>query len=104
MHLHNDYPFFSKQLGIVDGYYNSLPTRPIILTPILNQAQLCLAIEKKGTAGSSSLVRCNCKSKLNMLMKLTIEKMEIDKEVSLRIARRGCVTWYRKVRVCLISQ
>jgi hypothetical protein len=39
-----------------------------------------------------------------MLMKLAIEKMEMDKEVSLRIARRGCVTWYRKVRVYLASQ
>jgi hypothetical protein len=45
-----------------------------------------------GTGGSFALVRCNCNNKLTMLMKLAIENTEMEREVSFKIARRGCVT------------
>lgn len=34
-----------------------------------------------------------------MLMKLAIEKTEMERDVSFKIARRGCVRWYRIVKV-----
>jgi phosphoribosyl-dephospho-CoA transferase len=35
-----------------------------------------------------------------MLIKLAMEKTDMEREVSFNIANRGCVMWYRKVRVC----
>jgi len=81
--------------------YKSLPTIPIIPTPIFKISQHCFAIMNNGTGGSFALVKCNCNNRLTMLMKLAMEKTEIDKEVSLRIASRGCVRWYKKVKVYL---
>jgi len=48
-------------------------------------------IRNNGTGGSFALLKCNCKSKLTMDIKLAIEKTEMDREVSLRIAMRGCI-------------
>jgi hypothetical protein len=47
-----------------------------------------------------ALVRCNCSNKLTMLMKLAMENTDIEREVSFRIANRGCVIWYKNVKVC----
>jgi hypothetical protein len=46
--------------------------------------------------------KCSCSNKLTMLMKLAIEKTDMDREVSFRMASRGCVRWYRKVNVYII--
>jgi len=50
-----------------------------------------------------ALVKCSCNNRLTMLMKLAIENTEMDRDVSLRIASRGCVKWYRKVNVLAIA-
>jgi len=52
-----------------------------------------------GTGGSFEIVKCNCSNRLTMLMKLAMENTDIEREVSFRIANRGCVIWYRKVKV-----
>jgi len=69
-----------------------MPTCTIPM-PTFAHSQHCLAIKNSGTGGSFNLVRCSCSSKLTMLMKLAIEKTDIDSEVSFRIASRGCVRW-----------
>lgn len=48
-------------------------------------------------------MRCSCSSKVIMLMKLAIENTEMDRDVSLRITRRGWVRWYRTVSDCYCS-
>lgn len=72
---------------------------PIIRTPTLTHSQILLAIKNNGTGGSFALVRCSCNSRLTMLMKLAIENTDMDSDVSFKIARRGCVRWYRNVKV-----
>lgn len=73
--------------------YISLPTMPTILTPTLKYPHADLAISNSGTGGSLFRVRCNWNSKLTTLMKLAMEKTEMERDVSFKIARRGCVTW-----------
>ena len=82
--------------------YISLPTIPIMPTPTFTYSQHSFAITNSGTGGSFSLVKCNCNSRLTILMKLAIEKTDIESEVSFSIARRGCVRWYKKVNVCCL--
>ncbi len=72
--------------------YNSLPAIPIKLTANLVYSQICFAMAKMGTGGSFARVKCNCKSKQHMLMKLAMENTESEREVSFKIARRGCIT------------
>jgi hypothetical protein len=52
--------------------------------------------------GLLSLDRCNWINKVAMLMKLAMEKTDIECEVSLRIARRGWVMWYINVKVYIV--
>lgn len=67
------------------------PPIPIIATAILTYSQHCFAIMNNGTGGSFALVKCNCSSRLTMLMKLAMEKTDMEREVSFRIAKRGCI-------------
>jgi len=55
----------------------------------LNHSQHWFAIKHIGTGGLLSLAKCNWINKVAILMKLAMEKTEIESEVSLRIARRG---------------
>jgi len=73
--------------------YSSFPAILVIFTATTTYCHTCPAIEKRGTGGSFALVRCSWSSKLTMLIKLANEKTVMEREVSLRIARRGCVTW-----------
>jgi hypothetical protein len=71
--------------------YRFLPPIPIIATAILTYSQHCFAIMNNGTGGSFALVKCNCSSRLTMLMKLAMEKTDMERDVSFRIANRGCM-------------
>jgi hypothetical protein len=82
-------PWLNTTINGFNSYYKSLPTIPIIPTPTLIHSQHCLAIINNGTGGSFALVICSWSSKLTMLMKLAIEKTEMERDVSLRMDRRG---------------
>jgi hypothetical protein len=69
----------------------------------LNHSQHWFAIKNIGTGGLLSLAKCNWINKVAILMKLAMEKTEIESEVSLRIARRGWVMWYINVKVYIMS-
>jgi len=74
-------------------HYNSLlvPTMPAARTPTLICPQHSFAISNKGTGGSFARAKCSCNNKLTMLTKLAIEKTEMERDVSLSMARRGWV-------------
>lgn len=86
---------------MVSLLYGPLSPIPIIPTAILRYPQHFPAIKNNGTGGSFALVKCNCSNRLTMLMKLAIENTDIEREVSFNMANRGCVMWYRKVKVYL---
>lgn len=77
-------------LILIRGYCGGSKGRVVAMGVILN--------------GVENSYRCSCNNRLTMLMKLAIENTDIDKEVSFNIASRGCVRWYKKVRVYIPYQ
>ncbi len=80
--------------------YNSLPSSlptlaacPNHSTPLNTFSAHHFTNMNKGTGGSFARVRWSWRSRETIEMKEAMLKTEIERDVSFRIERRGCVRW-----------